>query len=573
MERVSLQPPVGLDPGRLELENAQLRERLAEAEAVIQAIRHGEIDAVVVHGSEGARIFTLEGSDHPYRLLVESMNEGAATLSEEGVILFSNPRLASLLQTTTAALAGTRLAGWMAEAERPHFERMLHDSRDRSVSSDLTLCADKLECLPVHVSLSSLFVKGVRCCCAVLTDMSLAKHHAALAASAEYVRQVNDRLREADKRKDEFLATLAHELRNPLAPIRAAAYILKKFDTQDEKLLQAREVIERQAAHMTRLIDDLLEMSRITQGKIELRRRPENLTAIIAGVVQSARSAMDARQHQFIIEAEPDPLLMDADAIRIAQAVGNVIENACKYTQPGGRIALRVRHEGNQAVISVQDNGIGIAPAIAARIFDMFVQAENGDRRPNGGLGIGLALSRKLIEMHGGTITASSAGLGQGAEFEIRLPLSATQSPQSPQPRAATPAGSTAPAAARRVLIVDDNADAADSLCALLQMSGHEVKSVYRGADALREMIVFHPDVVLLDIGLPDLDGYEIARRAHASLGARCPNLVALSGWGREEDRELAFEAGIPVHLTKPVDVTLLERVLENSAPLAPAPA
>ena len=554
----------------LELENARLRDRLAEAEAVIQAIRRGEIDAVVVNSSEGTRIFTLEGSDHPYRLLVESMNEGAATLSEEGIILFSNPRLATLLGTPSAELAGTRLADWMAEAERTQFERMLHDSRDRSVSGDLTLGAGTLDSLPVHVSLSSLFVQGVRCCCAVLTDMSLAKHQAALAASAEYVRQVNERLREADKRKDEFLATLAHELRNPLAPIRAAAYILKKFDTQDQKLLQARDVIERQAGHLTRLIDDLLEMSRITQGKIELRRRPESLTAIIAGAVQSAQSAMVSRQHQFIVDVESDPLLMDADAIRIVQAVGNVIENAAKYTKPGGRVALQVRQQGNQAVIGVQDNGIGFEPDMAARMFDMFVQAENGDRRPNGGLGIGLALSRKLIEMHGGTITALSAGLGQGAQFEIRLPLSATQSPQA---TAAVAAGGEAPAAARRVLIVDDNADAADSLCALLQMSGHEVKSVYRGADALREMIVFHPDVVLLDIGLPDLDGYEIARRAHASLGERCPNLVALSGWGREEDRELAFEAGIPVHLTKPVDVTMLERVLENVAPLAHATA
>jgi nitrogen-specific signal transduction histidine kinase/ActR/RegA family two-component response regulator len=425
-----------------------------------------------------------------------------------------------------------------------------------------------VDSLPVHLSLSSLVVKGMRCCCAVLTDMSLAKHHAALAASAEYVRQVNDRLREADKRKDEFLATLAHELRNPLAPIRAAAYMLKKLDMQDERVLRAREVIERQAAHMTRLIDDLLELSRITQGKIDLRRRPESLTAIIAGVVQSAQSAMDSRQHQFQIEVAPDPLLMEADAIRIAQAVGNVIENATKYTQPGGRIALRVARAGHEAVISVQDNGIGIEPHMAARIFDMFVQAENGDRRPNGGLGIGLALTRKLIEMHGGTITVSSAGLGQGAEFEIRLPLSVAEPAQA----VTAPVLNGAPAASRRVLIVDDNADAADSLCALLQMSGHEAKTVYRGADALREMISFHPDVVLLDIGLPDLDGYEIARRARASFGDRCPNLVALSGWGREEDRELAFEAGIPVHLTKPVDVTTLERVLEDSAPLAHAP-
>jgi CheY-like chemotaxis protein len=206
---------------------------------------------------------------------------------------------------------------------------------------------------------------------------------------------------------------------------------------------------------------------------------------------------------------------------------------------------------------------------MAARIFDMFVQAENGDRRPNGGLGIGLALSRKMIEMHGGSITVSSPGLGQGAEFEIRLPLSAAQATEA---KASAPAGRGPPATTRRVLIVDDNADAADSLCALLQMSGHEARTVYRGVDALREMTSFHPDVVLLDIGLPDLDGYEIARRARASLGERSPNLVALSGWGREEDRELAFEAGIPVHLTKPVDVTTLERVLENSAPLAHAP-
>lgn len=560
---------MSVDAAHLERENAQLRERLVDAEAVIQAIRHGEIDAVVVNSSEGARIFTLEGSDHPYRMLVESMNEGAATLSEAGVILFSNPRLAALLGTTPAELAGTRLASWIGGGERTQFERLLRDSRDRSVSSDLTLCAGKVDSLPVRVSLSSLVVKGMRCCCAVLTDMSLAKHHAALAASAEYVRQVNDRLREADKRKDEFLATLAHELRNPLAPIRAAAHMLKKLDLKDERVLRAREVIERQSAHMTRLIDDLLEMSRITQGKFDLQRRPESLTAIIAGVVQSAQSAMDARQHQFQIEVAADPLLMEADAIRIAQAVGNVIENATKYTPPGGRIALRLARAGQQAVIRVQDNGIGIEPDMAARIFDMFVQAENGDRRPNGGLGIGLALTRKLIEMHGGTITVSSAGLGKGAEFEIRLPLSASQSNQA----AAAPVLNRAPAATRRVLIVDDNADAADSLCALLQMSGHEAKTVYRGADALREMISFHPDVVLLDIGLPDLDGYEIARRARASLGERCPSLVALSGWGREEDREQAFEAGIPVHLTKPVDVSTLERVLENSVRLGHAPS
>ncbi|HEY2417822.1 MAG TPA: ATP-binding protein [Steroidobacteraceae bacterium] len=556
-----------LEPTRtLEHENAELRERLAEAEGVIQAIRQGDIDAVVVSGADGDRVFTLEGSDHPYRTLVESMNEGAATLSEDGIILYSNPRLGTLLGTSPEKLAGTRLASWLLPAEAARFEQLLRQCRDGFVSGDFDLRGREGEPLPVQVSLSSLSVQGVRCCCAVITDLSLAKHHAALAEAAEYVRQVNDRLREADRRKDEFLATLAHELRNPLAPIRAAAYVLKKLKSDDVRLTQARDMIERQAAHMTRLIDDLLEMSRITKGKIELQPHSESLAGVIASVAEAAQAAMEAREHEFVVKLPDDPLLIVADRIRISQAIFNVIENAAKYTRPGGHVLLRASREGSDAVITVKDDGIGIAPGMTAKIFEMFVQADGGGRRAQGGLGIGLALSKKLIEMHRGTISVSSRGLGQGAEFTIRLPLSANELPRA---AAETEADLSPAATARRVLIVDDNIDAADSLCALLTISGHTVKSVYRGADALREITQFKPDVVLLDIGLPDVDGYEVARRARLQCGAHCPTLVALSGWGQEEDKEHAREAGIDVHLTKPVDAATLTRVLSNSSPLS----
>jgi PAS domain S-box-containing protein len=552
------------EAGDLSRQNSELRERLAEAESVIKAIRHGDIDAVVVSGSDGDRVFTLEGSDHPYRTLVESMNEGAATLTEEGVVLYSNPRLATLLGTSPTNMAGTHLRSCMPAADALQFEQLLRRCREGFVSADLTLRSAAGESFPVQASLSPLVVRGVRCCCAIITDLSLAKHHAALADAAEYVRQVNDRLREADRRKDEFLATLAHELRNPLAPIRAAAYVLKKLNAEDPRLVQARDMIERQTAHMTRLIDDLLEMSRITQGKIELQRHTESLASVVAGIAETAQSVMSTREHEFIVKLPDDPLLIVADRIRIAQAIFNVIENAAKYTRPGGRVVLRASRDDSHAVITVTDNGIGISPNMVARIFDMFVQADGGGRRAQGGLGIGLALSRKLIEMHGGTIEVASRGLGQGAEFTIRLPLGEAQLPQG----AAAEIDVSAAASPRRVLIVDDNVDAADSLCALLTLSGHTAKTVYRGADALQELPGFRPDVILLDIGLPDVDGYEVARRARAQCGEHCPTLVALSGWGQEEDKEHALEAGIDVHLTKPVDVATLTRVLENTSRL-----
>jgi PAS domain S-box-containing protein len=545
----------------LEAENAVLRERLAEAESVIRAIRDGEVDAVIVKGNDGDRIFALEGADYPYRALVESMSEGAVTLSEEGLILYSNPRLAEMLATSNAELAGSPFLNWIAPDEAAAFERLFQTVKKNTVAGELQLRTARGEALPVHVSISPLVVKSLRCCCVVLTDLSLAKHHAAMAAAAEYVRQVNDRLREADRRKDEFLATLAHELRNPLAPIRAAAYVLKKLNARDERLVQARDMIDRQATHMTRLIDDLLEMSRITQGKIELQRHTESLASVVSGVADSARATMDARRHEFVVRLPDDALLIDADAIRIAQALFNVLENAAKYTPPHGHIELEARREGGQAVITVTDNGIGIAPGMATRIFEMFVQAADGSQRSHGGLGIGLALTHRLIEMHGGSIGAQSPGLDQGATFTVRLPLTTAREPLHP----ARPAGAVIEPASRRVLIVDDNADAADSLCSLLQLSGHQARTVYRGQEALEQIRQFGPDVVLLDIGMPDLNGYEIARRVRTELGTRRPTLVALSGWGRSGDKEQARDAGIDLHLTKPVDAETLARVLEDA--------
>jgi PAS domain S-box-containing protein len=539
----------------LQQENAELRERLAEAESVLQAIRHGEVDAVVVNDPQGERVFTLQGADHPYRMLIESMNEGAATLTADGVVLYSNRRLATLLGSTTPQVIGMPLASWFATEDEGELHDMLRASQAESVSRELTARRADSRTVPVQLSLSPLTLQGVKLRCAIVTDISLAKHQAALEASAQENRAANDRLREADRHKDEFLATLAHELRNPLAPIRAAAHVIKVLNLDDARLAKAQRMIERQVTHIARLVDDLMELSRITLGRIELQRRTESLAEVLTSVADAAQPSIEAAQHLFTVELPDEPLLVLADSVRLSQAIGNVLENAVKYTPLGGRIVLSARREAESAVIRIEDNGIGIAPEMLVRVFDMFVQVDHSGQR--GGLGIGLALSRRLVEMHGGSIAVSSAGTGQGTAFTIRIPLRPEASLE-----AMTERGDTLPAApSRRVLVVDDNTDAAESLKMLLELSGHIVKTEYRGGTALQAMELFRPDVVLLDIGLPDLDGYEVARRIGAQYGARRPTVIALSGWGQASDKRRAADAGIDAHYTKPIDPGVLARL------------
>lgn len=544
----------------LESENAELRARLADAEGVLQAIQRGEIDAVVVTGPDSERVFTLQGADHPYRVLVESMSEGAATLSADGVVLYANPRLASLLHTSRTELTGTRLADWTDAENSGLLEQMVRSSGNDPVSGELSMVDSAGTSLPVHASLSPLTLEGERFCCAIISDQRLAKHHADLEQAAERIREVNDRLRDADQRKDEFLATLAHELRNPLAPIRNAAHVIKILEHDDARLEQARQIIERQVTHMTRLVDDLLELSRITLGRLRLQLARESLADVLTNAAESARSAINM-EHALTIDITDDSLPINGDAVRLSQAIFNVLENATKYTPRDGRIDVRAYREGTVAIIRIRDTGIGISAEALPRIFGMFEQEERDEKRRFGGLGIGLALTRSIIELHGGTITATSAGAGRGSEFVISLPLDQTDAPGE-RPSDVPQANGRS----QGILIVDDNVDAAESLRVSLELSGHEARSVHAGSAALAALDDFRPDLVLLDIGLPDIDGYEVARRLRERWGATCPTLVALSGWGRAEDKQRAADAGIDAYLTKPVHPAVVAQLVADYA-------
>jgi len=369
-------------------------------------------------------------------------------------------------------------------------------------------------------------------------------------------------LKEADRHKDEFLAMLAHELRNPLAPIRSAVHLMRMKPVTDPQLSWSRDVIERQLSHLTRLVDDLLDVARITRGKINLSREPTELAALIARAVETVQPLIQERGHQFTCEVPDGTLTVDADPLRLTQAFGNVLGNAAKYTERGGHINLGVCRQGAEVEIRVRDNGIGIPAEVLPRIFDLFTQLDGRSDHPHSGLGIGLALVRRLLQMHGGTITAHSEGAGLGSEFVIRLPL-LLEATQSGDGRAST-ATEDAPPVRRRILVADDNADALQTLATVLELGGHEVFSASNGSLALESAERHLPEVALLDIGMPLLDGYEVARRIRAQAWGRRITLVALTGWGQDSDRRRSQEAGFDSHLVKPLDLAKLTQLLSR---------
>ncbi|HXG09974.1 MAG TPA: ATP-binding protein, partial [Gemmataceae bacterium] len=378
----------------------------------------------------------------------------------------------------------------------------------------------------------------------------------------EELRQRAEALAEADRRKDEFLALLSHELRNPLAPIRNALQIMRLHGPLDPTLEKARDIIERQVRHLSRLVDDLLDVSRITRGKITLRKERLDLSAVARLAIEIARPLIDKRQHQLIVTTATEPLWVEADPVRLEQIISNLLNNAAKYTDPGGRVWLTTERADDWAVLRVRDTGIGIPQEIQAHIFDLFIQADRSLDRSQGGLGIGLTLVRRLVEMHGGTIEAFSPGPGQGSEFIVRLPLAVPRVEETGSAGAPPLRGAgRAAAPPRRVLVVDDNRDGADSLAMLLRFWKHQVAVVYDGPSALESVQTEQPDVVLLDIGLPGMDGYEVARHLRQQLEHQ-PVLVALTGYGQDEDRRRSREAGFDYHLTKPVDPDALQEVL-----------
>jgi signal transduction histidine kinase len=368
-------------------------------------------------------------------------------------------------------------------------------------------------------------------------------------------------LKESDRRKDEFLAILAHELRNPLAPIRNAVQIYRAKGLPVPELQWATEVIDRQVHQMTRLVDDLLEVSRITKGKIELRKERIELAVVVNSAVEASRPLIEKWGHELTVTIPPQPIQLEADPTRMAQVLSNLLNNAAKYMDQGGRIWVIAERQSDHVLIRVKDTGIGIPTEMLPRIFDMFTQVDRSLGRSEGGLGIGLTLVQRLVEMHGGTVEARSDGPGKGSEFVVRLAVAVEVKGQGPQGAACDREKGAAPAR-RRILVVDDNRDAADSLGMLLRMMGNEVHTAHDGLEAVGAAAAFQPDVVLLDLGLPKLNGYEAARRIREQDGGTDMMLVAVTGLGQEEDRRRSKEAGFDHHMTKPVEFAALQKLL-----------
>lgn len=672
--------PTPKTTGKLLEEIERLRLRLEEAEAVVEAIQNGIVDAVVVNAASEERVYTLEGAERPYRLLVQAMEQGVAVLNSEGVVLYCNPCLAELLKRSVQNITGCTIDTIAAEADQAKVTGLLRNVENKSAHEEILLRRDDGTTFPAALTVSVLPLQNL---CLLISDLTQQKHYdelivskaALLASEIRYrrlfetakdgilildtesgritdanpfmsellgyshkhflgkelweiglfsdrsaneaavrtlqdtgyiryehlpletsqglrveveivanayredhhkviqcnIRDITERSRlekqtqeqasalaDLDHRKDEFLAMLGHELRNPLAAITNAVQLLSLQKQEDPIQRQARAIIQRQMGQLIRLVDDLMEVSRITSGRIHLQKERTGLNGIVERAVETTRSLMDQHRHELTVSLSPQPLWLHADASRLEQVVVNLLTNAAKFTTEGGHISIAVQQEGEETVLRVKDTGVGIAAELLPHIFELFTQAERSLVRSQGGLGIGLSLVQRLVEMHAGRVEVSSV-VGQGSEFVVYLPVMlnpATQL-QSPLEAAAEPIGPSL-----RVLVVDDNVDAAETLGLLLKATGHDARMAYDGVSAVRLALEILPNVVLLDIGLPGLDGYEVAKRLRQDSSLAGVVLVAMTGYGQATDKLRSQDAGFNHHLVKPADFGKLQQIL-----------
>jgi signal transduction histidine kinase/CheY-like chemotaxis protein len=534
-------------PGAPSERHQRLADLCAHLCSVLVERAHAE---TVAAESERRLTVALDSSTVPFSVL-------APVRDEAGVVVdfaweYANRAAAAATHRDVGALAGRRIGELAPEVWRfPGVFEMLVSVVEHERVRELEVCATAGE--------------AERCFQMVATPMS--GKVAVWSADITERKQQERALQAADRRKDEFLAVLAHELRNPLAPIQQAALISSAPAASEAQKRWSHEVIGRQVKHMALLLEDLLDVSRITRGKLELRKSRIELRAAIDAAVETARPHLEAKGHRLLLDLPQGPVPLHADPLRVAQVATNLLTNAARYTGPGGVIRLAAGVRGAQAWLSVEDNGIGIPAEHLDSIFEMFSQGRAGNAAHGGGLGIGLALSRGIAHLHGGTLVAASAGPGQGSRFTLTLPLGEVRSDAAPR-HAAAPSEPVAP---RRILIADDNRDAAETLASVLQMSGHWTVLAYDGAGALAEYERHRPDVVILDIGMPGLSGYEVARRIRAmAQGAAPPVLVALTGWGQARDKATAAGAGFDHHMTKPVDMRALSAYLRPQSRTRP---
>jgi PAS domain S-box-containing protein len=486
-----------------------------------------------------------ERSESELRDFFENSSVGLHWTGPDGIILRANQTELDMLGYSKEEYVGRHIADF-------HTDKQLIEDTLRRLAAGETLsdCSAQLRCKDGSIR-------------DVLIDSSVLWEDGRFIHTRCFTRDVTDRkraedaLREASRRKDEFLAILAHELRNPLAPIQNSLHVLriKAASAFDGRVIQ---MMERQVKHMVRLVDDLMEVSRITRGKITLRKELVELESVLRSAMETSRPLIEAAHHELILSIPPEPCLVEGDVVRLAQVFANLLNNSAKYTDDGGQIRLTVRRERDQVTVSVRDNGAGIPPEMLTRVFDLFTQAERSMGRAQGGLGIGLTLVKTLVEMHGGTVHVHSEGSGKGSEFIVSLPLAA-----APGLRFKEQKDKIRLMAVRlRVLIVDDNRDAAESLGVVLEMLGADVRLAFSGAEGLETLETYNADAVLLDIGMPGMDGYEVARRIRQQRDLADITLIALTGWGQIEDQSRSKSAGFDHHLVKPPDLNKLEKLL-----------
>jgi PAS domain S-box-containing protein len=573
-------------PEDLPAENRELRARLFEAEEALRAIREGEVDAIIVSGSKGDRVFSLTETENLHRLMVETMNEAGLALSADGLLLYANDRAAALLGRGRSELLGHRIEALVAPADIPRLRRLLESSHAGTADDRIVFRSASGADVPMHLWANRLPRPGETLICLVGTDLTrieadqallaeLREHQAALKASRaealklmdeallarEEAAQLAHELRDADRRKDAFLATLAHELRNPLAPIRNALDGIA-LDSREPKVLTALAVVDRQFSHLVRLLDDLLDVSRITCGKIDLRCEPVELSAVLATAVETVQPLIEAAGQRLTITPAARPIWLEADPIRLEQTFANLLNNATKYTGAGGEIRLAVAAQPGGVQVAVCDTGLGIRADLLPHVFDLFRRETRDQAHEKGGLGIGLSLVKRLTELHGGRVEVHSAGPGRGSEFRVFLPALPAPPKHLPAARGGRRRRLPRPPAASRILVVDDNRDAANSLAGLLAREGGEVEIAFDGPAALERFAARQPDLVILDIGMPGMDGHEVARRIRARADVPQPTLIAMSGLGQEADRRRSLAAGFDYHLVKPVPLDVLDALL-----------
>ncbi|MBV8144355.1 MAG: PAS domain S-box protein [Gammaproteobacteria bacterium] len=491
--------------------------------------------------------------------IVESSDDAIVSKTLEGRILSWNPGATRIFGYQPAEVIGKPITIIIPEelhaeelqilAKLRRGERIDHFDTVR-VTKDGRRLAISLTVSPVRAADGTVIAASK-----VARDVSERK------LAEQRLRDSEEALRLADRRKDEFLALLAHELRNPLAPIRYALAANRKPGRTPEQCRHAEEIIERQVTHMSRLLDDMLDISRITRGTLELKKSRVELTSVIGAAIETARPMLDEKHHTLVLDLPTQPVQLEADAVRLAQVFSNLLINAAKYTDPGGHIRLGATRQGDRVVVTVTDNGIGIPADLLPRVFSMFFQSSAALARAEGGLGVGLSLVRGLVSLHGGTVEARSNGPGRGSEFIVRLPVG-TPAPLAVD--AGVEGENICADAGLKILIVDDNRDAADTCAMLLEASGHHVQTAYTARQGLELARAFRPHALLLDIGLPDMDGYRLAEKIRDLPWGRGAVLVAVTGWGQEQDRKRAVAAGFDQHLVKPISAETVEMLLQS---------